>query len=292
MESLMRARVEFWAGEPDPFGSEMAWDSTGEEGVYYWARYFHEDTTAQKSINAIRGYMPTIAHWGWNGNARRYWDFLYAGQIQLARYERQIHHYGSGLNALPILENYRRYTDPQSLEAIYDLRIGYGGNQGPLSNIDAGGFGSMAFHSYPDTLRWDAYSGDYGPNFLGHTLGAATFLIRHPTFGWVSFGGNLAETKSGVLKVEPRDSVRKRIFIAEVSLWVEFDAGEIEDFTFDPKSKGVFVSVSGSGISTMKWEQTAKPLSGSDMKLATKGLKKRLDGLAVSLPTTVEFAKT
>ena len=151
--------------------------------MYHWSQYFHDEATAQKSINAIRGYMPTIAHWGWNSNARRYWDFLYAGEFPLARIERQIHHYGSGLNALPILDNYRRMPDPQSLEAIYDLRVGYGGNQGPLSNIDAGGFGSMAFHSYPDTLRWDAYSGDYGPNFAGHVMGAATYLVNHPIFG-------------------------------------------------------------------------------------------------------------
>ncbi|KAK5117865.1 hypothetical protein LTR85_008639 [Meristemomyces frigidus] len=183
MESIMRARQQVWATQPDRYGSEMAWDSTGEEGVYFWSHYFNDTSTAQKTIDAIRGYMPTVAHWGWNGNARRYWDFLYAGSIQLARIERQIHHYGSGLNALPMLSNYRSSSDPGSSDAIYDLRVGYGGNQGPLSNIDAGGFGSMAFHSYPDTLRWDAYSGDYGPNFLGHVLGAATYLVEHPVFG-------------------------------------------------------------------------------------------------------------
>ena len=73
MESLMKARQDLWAGLPDPFGSEMAWDSTGEEGVYLWSQYFNDMPTAMKSINAIRGYMPTVAHWGWNGNARRYW---------------------------------------------------------------------------------------------------------------------------------------------------------------------------------------------------------------------------
>jgi hypothetical protein len=70
--SLMLARQQLWAGAADPYGSEMAWDSTGEEGVYLWSDYFHDNITAQKTIDAIRGYMPTIAHWGWNGNARRY----------------------------------------------------------------------------------------------------------------------------------------------------------------------------------------------------------------------------
>ena len=293
MESLMLARLQLWVGEADPFGSEMVWDSTGEEGVYYWAHYFHDNTTAQKSINAIRGYMPTVAHWGWNGNARRYWDFLYAGSIQLARIERQIHHYGSGLNSLPILENYRGNADPQTLEAIYDLRIGYGGNQGPLSNIDAGGFGSMAFHSYPDTLRWDVYSGDYGPNALGHILGAATYLVHHPIFEWVSFGGNL-QSSHDIVTVEPRDAVRKRVFVVPVSLWVTFDSGMITNYTYNKTSQDVAVSVvgdaNGEQLVVMNWEQTVQ--GPVNMQLASKGLKKHLDGHAVNAPAVVKFKAT
>jgi hypothetical protein len=55
------------------FGSEMAWDSTGQEGVYAWAQYFNDKTTAQNVINSIIAYQPLIPHWGYNGNARRYW---------------------------------------------------------------------------------------------------------------------------------------------------------------------------------------------------------------------------
>ena len=38
LEGNMRARAEHWAAEEVPYGSEMAWDSTGQEGVYYWTR--------------------------------------------------------------------------------------------------------------------------------------------------------------------------------------------------------------------------------------------------------------
>ena len=34
----MRSRAEEWDTLEVPFGSEMAWDSTGQEGVYYWSR--------------------------------------------------------------------------------------------------------------------------------------------------------------------------------------------------------------------------------------------------------------
>lgn len=37
-EASMRARARRWDALAVPFGSEMAWDSTGQEGVYYWSR--------------------------------------------------------------------------------------------------------------------------------------------------------------------------------------------------------------------------------------------------------------
>lgn len=38
LEATMRYRANQWETEAVPFGSEMAWDSTGQEGVYYWTR--------------------------------------------------------------------------------------------------------------------------------------------------------------------------------------------------------------------------------------------------------------
>lgn len=73
-EGLMKYRAEFWYTLTNPFGSEMAWDSTGQEGVYYWSKYFGNTTTMEKTLNTVLGFQPTVPHWGWNGNARRYWD--------------------------------------------------------------------------------------------------------------------------------------------------------------------------------------------------------------------------
>ncbi len=39
LETVMQDRVDYWDTLPAPFGSEQAWDSTGQEGVYYWTRY-------------------------------------------------------------------------------------------------------------------------------------------------------------------------------------------------------------------------------------------------------------
>ncbi len=90
----------------------------------------------------ILGYDPSIPHWGYNGNARRYWDFLYGGKYP--RLERQIHHYGSTLNAIPLFDSFRRNPADMHL-----LRVAYGGLLGGITNIDRNGASSAAFHSCP-----------------------------------------------------------------------------------------------------------------------------------------------
>jgi hypothetical protein len=254
IESLMKQRADRWKTEEYPFGSEMAWDSTGQEEVYAWCKYFGYDDKALVSLNSIIGYMPTIPHWGYNGDARRYWDFLYAGKLR--RIERQIHHYGSGLNAIPLLSYYREHPDD-----FYLLRVGYGGMMGALTNIDRDGFASAAFHTFPDTLKWDAYSGDYGPNFFGHAINSATYVVDHPEFGWQSFGGNI-EVKGDVVKVVPLDAMRRRIYIAPIGLWLTLDAGNFESIEFNTTTRVVRLALSPADanvrIAGLRIEQPAK----------------------------------
>ncbi len=101
LEEAMKKRANHWDILQYPFGSEIPWDSTGQEDVYLWSDYFGCIDKAKATINAILAYMPSISHWGYNGSARRYWDFLYGGK--LSRIERQLHHYWSGLNVIPVL---------------------------------------------------------------------------------------------------------------------------------------------------------------------------------------------
>jgi hypothetical protein len=234
LEARMKVRADRWNRQEYPFGSEMSWDSTGQEEVYAWCKYFGYDDKALVSLNSILGYMPTVPHWGYNGNARRYWDFLYGGAPgRTSRIERQIHHYGSGINSIPVLAQYREQPDD-----YYLLRIGYAGMMGALSNIDQEGFASCAFHSFPDTLKWDAYSGDYGPNFFGHAVNTATYVINHPEFGWQVFGGNI-KVEGDLIKVKLLDSFRRRVYLAPFGLWLTLDAGTFENVEINPTGKTV-----------------------------------------------------
>ncbi len=221
LETTMLGRAEVWRSQGYPFGSEMPWDSTGQEEVYGWSKYFGFDEKALVTLNAILAYMPTVPHWGYNGSARRYWDFQYAGKLR--RIERQLHHYGSALNAIPVLSEFREQPGD-----FYLLRVGYGGMMGALANITQDGFPPAAFHSYPSTLRIDGITGDYGPGFLGHAINTGMYLIRDSEFGWLAFGGTLT-TEGGAVSVRPLDSARSRVYLAPLGLWLTLDAGTFEN---------------------------------------------------------------
>jgi len=233
LEMLMKKRADRWKKLAYPFGSEMPWDSTGQEEVYAWMRHFGHDAEAESTKKVILAYDPAIPHWGYNGSARRFWDFQYAGKQQ--RIERQLHHYGSSINALPLFDAYRR--DPTD---FYLLRVAYGGLMGSLTNIDSEGFGSAAFHSFPDAMTFDAYSGDYGTGFLGHAYAAASYLVEHPQFGWIGFGGDVSFSGS-VVSLTPKDSARARVFIAPAGLWITTRAGKISHVRFDRSNGAVEV---------------------------------------------------
>ena len=254
IEALMRERTERWRHEEYPFGSEMAWDSTGQEEVYAWCDYFGYADKALVSLNSVLGYMPTLPNWGYNGNARRYWDFLYGGK--LSRIERQIHHYGSGINAIPVLAAFRKQPDD-----LYLLRVGYGGLMGALTNKDQEGFASVAFHSYPNTLQWDSYTGDYGPNFFGHAYNTGTYIVEDPEFGWQAFGGNV-KTEGDWVRVQTLDSLRKRVYIAPRGLWLNLDAGNFAAIEINTRTSAVRVGLAPADPYTqqarLRLEQPAK----------------------------------
>ncbi len=281
LEAVMRARTEQWRKLGYPFGSEMPWDSTGQEEVYAWTRHFGFDEKAQVTLDAITGYMPAIPSWGYNGSARRYWDFLYGGKYP--RLERQLHHYGSGLNAIPVLDAYRR--NPAD---VYLLRIGYGGMMGAVTDIDQDGFASSAFHSYPDRMAFDPYSGDYGPNFFGHVWNEAAYLVRDAEFGWVGFGGNVRE-HDGVITMEPRDSMRQRVYVAPLGLWLTLDSGAFEAVGVNVKAQSVSIELARGDGSTaaalLRVEQPARVAGVGEFRVKGNYSKAR-GGYVVPLGTT------
>ncbi|KAH8598858.1 hypothetical protein B0O99DRAFT_659818 [Bisporella sp. PMI_857] len=281
LTTAMRSRADQWNSEEVPFGSEMAWDSTGQEGVYYWTKYFGLTNSATKTVNSVLGFMPTVAHWGWNGNARRYWDNIYGGKLR--RIERQIHHYGSGLNSLVLLGAFR--NNPSD---TYLLRVGYGGVSGPTSNINQDGFAAASFHSWPDTLKWDGISGDYGPNFLGLALGTGTYVAQDAQLGLVAYGGIL-EVSGTTIRVQTRDPVRRRIFIGPLGVHITVDAGIIQEFSYVTSSRTISITLSQldsapKAVSAVLWAETTS--GATTYTVTTAGINQSRQGWQIPLSSS------
>jgi hypothetical protein len=285
MERLMKKRADHWRTLKFPFGSEMPWDSTGQPEVYAWMRHFGYEPQADITREVILGYDPTIPSWGYNGNARRYWDFLYGAKYP--RIERQIHHYGSALNAVPLFDAYRR--NPADLHL---LRVAYGGMMGGITNIDQNGFSSAAFHAWPDMMKWDPYTGDYGMGFFGHAYAAATYLVNDPTFGWLGFGGDVAQDK-GTVKITPRDGARARMFVAPAGAWITLEAGKIASASYAPANGRIIVTLDPASPATPKARLFVETTTAGGRNLVPSSGTFERGGYTIALgqaPTTVTLS--
>ncbi|HLK55891.1 MAG TPA: DUF5695 domain-containing protein, partial [Chthonomonadaceae bacterium] len=246
LEAYMKQRETRWVGLRYPFGSEMPWDSTGQEEIYTWCRYFGADDKAQVTLDAILGYMPTLPNWAYNGAGRRYFDAPVNG-TRWQQIVRMTNHYGSTINSIPVLDAYRRSPDD-----LYLLRVGYAGMDQVLANIDKDGFGSYGFDADPAILQFDPYTADYGIAFYGYARNAGSYVLHHPEFGWLGFGCKVQEAK-GQIHILPRDGFRKRVFLAPLHLWLTLDAGTFESVAFDLKAHTVQVTLSPAS----RWTPTA-----------------------------------
>ncbi|KAJ5494315.1 hypothetical protein N7463_010402 [Penicillium fimorum] len=137
--------------------------------------------------------------------------------------------------------------------------FGYSGITGPLSNIRQDGSMDNAFHSFPDTLQGDDYSGDYGPNFLGMMLGPAVYVVDDPDVGLVAYG-RIITINGKTATVQPRDDVRRWVSVSQIGVCVTISAGLIEEVFFDvslPTSLRLRIVPSSSGvISVIVWVET------------------------------------
>jgi hypothetical protein len=99
-----------------------------------------------------------------------------------------------------------------------------------------------AFHAFPDLLRPDALSGDDGPNLFGHAWNTATYVVHHPEFGWLAFGGKV-RVEGQTVKVTPLDSFRMRAYLASAGLWLTLDSGQFEALELNTKTGAIRVGL-------------------------------------------------
>jgi hypothetical protein len=99
-------------------------------------------------------------------------------------------------------------------------------------------------------MRWNAYSGDCCMDFYGHAYATATYVLKHPAFGWLSFGGNMNVAHDGAVHVTPKDSARTRLFLAPSRAWITLEAGKIAGASDDPKSGAITLTLDAATSTT------------------------------------------
>lgn len=149
----------------------------------------------------------------------------------------------------------------------------------------------MAFHSFPSTLKWDGYSGDYGPNFFGHAFNTATYIINHPEFGWQAFGGNVRVDGDWV-RIQPLDSFRMRVYVAPRGLWLTLDAGQFGSVAVNTRNHIVRVGLAAQTPSTtharLRVEQPAK-IAGVGSYHPRQSFKRERDTYSIPLKTSATW---
>lgn len=106
-----------------------------------------------------------------------------------------------GLNAIPILEEYKRNPD-----ATYLVKLAVAGITNCLPNIDADGANSMGFHLHPANNVFDPYSGDWGIGFFASASNAANLCSAASFFlscSSVSGTDGVARTGGGASVAPP-----------------------------------------------------------------------------------------
>jgi hypothetical protein len=158
---------------------------------------------------------------------------------------------------------------------------------GAIANIDAEGFGSAAFHSFPDMLKPDPLSGDYAQNFLGHALNTATYLVNDSEFGWQAFGGNV-QTSASKVTLTPLDSFRQRVYLAPLGLWLTLDSGRFERVELNPKTGAVRLAFAAADAFTpaarLRIEEPAR-INGVGRYGATRHFEMERDAYVIPLGT-------
>ena len=166
----MLKRAEGFAAQEFPYGSEFAFDTTGQEAVVVWLLYFANasndfEVKAKKTVDHVLSYMRSLPSWAYNGGSRSWGDLGNNGKWMVTSgtgfQTRGNLHYRSGLNSIPLLEWYKRHPDDHFL-----LEVGLGAIAGQMNNINEEGAPSMMMHMEPHILEFDPHSGDFGLGFF------------------------------------------------------------------------------------------------------------------------------
>ena len=283
INQLQQQRVTVWEQLPFPFGSEMPWDSTGQEEIWLSAQAFGSYDLSNSSLSAILAYTHSIPMWAYHGSSRRFWDFCQPHTLITTTCMPHTPHVSprqfsthcsvplfgllcgapTGINGKPNytqpwpernLHHYGSSLNGKALLRAYEinpddyylLEPAIGAMTGVLSNIQPNGAASMGFHADNALLRHDPYDADYGSALYGHVTSASSYYVQHPTFGPSCYLCDHQLSTNGDITITPLDSLHRHVYLEPLGTAVSVDVGRITSVLLSVANRTVVVSLAGS----------------------------------------------
>ncbi len=225
LSGLMRECNEEFIRDPYPFSSEIEIDETGHHQVYFLTRHFAEsgDRPSQarpaevlRALKALRGGDQPV-WFGYGNDLFAHPDFR--GQIACWHSE--------SLNGLALLQGFEDTGDPSMLAK------GYAGVRSVLHNILPDGMGFGWFRLDPGVFACNpARTFEGGPGLWGFLQAARAYVVDDPVFGRLGLGCRIEE-EGALIRVFPRDGVRKRVVLVPDRIRVDAATGQIVNLSFD-----------------------------------------------------------
>ncbi|MBN1357089.1 hypothetical protein JXA40_12575 [bacterium] len=237
IEDEIRMWGRYWSEDPPyPFGSELFFDNTGYESVFFYRDYIGEKQLAEQAVRvtkAGRGRAPT---WFWNDSDQRWWDAVrtFPNYESFTDFGENCHHYMTGLNGYMLLEAYDRGYGRDEPGPV-----GYSGIWNSWARVQPDGFAGMCYCPDPtsDNYGLNRFTGDVGLGLWGNLKGARCYVVDDPVLGRIAYGGYLLDTKddSGNVRmtVEPLSGMDHRVRWIGPDLAADSDGPSIRKLSAD-----------------------------------------------------------
>ena len=227
---------QYWNEEPGyPYGSELFYDNTGYESVFFYARAGGFNDLARRTVRvtlAGRGQAPC---WFWNDSDQRWWDAVRTvpEYAQFTDFGENCHHYMTGLNGWMLLEAFESgMTDNSTRPA------GFSGVLNSWARVHPDGFASMCYCPDPssDNYGFNQFSGDVGLGLWGNLKAARCIVVDNPVLGRLVYGGKPiddGDSPESVIQIQPMAGMRHRVRFMDPVLCVDSEGPEIKKIRWD-----------------------------------------------------------
>jgi hypothetical protein len=214
---------EVFLGDPYPYASEYPADTTAQEQVYFFTRYFGNTEKSLKTvriIKALRGGNQPV--WFQCGNDNK-------GDLTCW--------YTESTNGWALL---RAFEDSGDMDTFIK---GYSGMMSVEVNLLSDGMCFAHFVSTPGIFDFTPpRTLDGGVAQFGFLKGAKAYVIQDDSFGLIGFGCRV-ESSGGEISVHPQDGLRKRLLFVPQKIDLEAAQGEIDHVTVSDHAKWLELSL-------------------------------------------------